>query len=272
MNSTETTRVNSDKNRPHRSISIEICQGPDCVGSGGGAAILEIEELVKEFQYQQCQDEESDGLDNICSKPSSMCAVVGGCRDLCTVGPNIRVLQLLVDKGHSSRMNQSSVLESFHHVNDVTSCRNVVERAASFVEENQEEEVGHGVKYDDPSSRKPIHLHQSMMMRRADRIRWEALKCVSRTIAKCKKSAESACEDSDVIPADISSKIQRSNELCREKLSSAHRAALSASRGVSIDEAREMRRAERLVTIMESGLHKSLQLFDDGSESDDNDE
>jgi hypothetical protein len=54
------------------SITIEVCLGPECSHSGGGAAFLEIEELVS-------------------GKDHSVDLVAGGCRDFCTVGPNVHV-------------------------------------------------------------------------------------------------------------------------------------------------------------------------------------
>lgn len=51
------------------SVLIEVCTGPNC--SSGGAAILEIEELIQE---------NGSGVFEI---------LKGGCRDLCTVGPNV---------------------------------------------------------------------------------------------------------------------------------------------------------------------------------------
>ena len=52
--------------------NLEVCQGPDCFGSGGGAAILEIEELVQEYNIN-----------------SHATVVRGGCRNFCSMGPNV---------------------------------------------------------------------------------------------------------------------------------------------------------------------------------------
>jgi hypothetical protein len=49
---------------------IEVCQGPDCFGSGGGAVLLELEELVQEHS-------------------ASTQIVRGGCRNFCAMGPNV---------------------------------------------------------------------------------------------------------------------------------------------------------------------------------------
>ncbi len=50
-------------------VIIEVCTGPNC--SAGGAAILEIEELILE-----------DGT-------GGFRIISGGCRDLCSMGPNV---------------------------------------------------------------------------------------------------------------------------------------------------------------------------------------
>lgn len=50
--------------------TIEVCIGPDCSVSGGPAALWEIEELSLE---SQCRYR----------------VVPGGCRELCTLGPNV---------------------------------------------------------------------------------------------------------------------------------------------------------------------------------------
>jgi hypothetical protein len=54
---------------PEALIAIEVCVGQHCLA--GGAAILEIEELVQEDGSGKFQ------------------IVQGGCRNLCTVGPNV---------------------------------------------------------------------------------------------------------------------------------------------------------------------------------------
>jgi len=97
--------------------SIEVCQGPDCTGLGGGAALLEIEELVQE-------DEQGDVIASICSdgtfgSTSSTAVVAGGCRDLCTVGPNVHI------------QCGKHILDLFHHVNDASSGPLVVESAGN---------------------------------------------------------------------------------------------------------------------------------------------
>lgn len=54
--------------RPVR--KVEVCTGPDCSISGGPAALMEIEELAMESACRFRVE-------------------AGGCRDLCTMGPNV---------------------------------------------------------------------------------------------------------------------------------------------------------------------------------------
>ena len=80
--------------------------------AGGGAALLEIEDLV--FQQQRNSNDDESNL--------IACIQAGGCRDQCTEGPNVRVL--LCNNGSSG--NRSSVDVDFHRVNSPEACRRVV--------------------------------------------------------------------------------------------------------------------------------------------------
>ena len=80
-----------------KATTIEICQGPDCKGIGGGAALLEIEELVQ----------------NIPSH--SINVQPGGCRNFCSMGPNVHLLERKI------------IQESFHQVKNVDMCKDIVD-------------------------------------------------------------------------------------------------------------------------------------------------
>ena len=86
---------------------IEVCLGPDCAVAGGGAALLEIEDLVRQ---QQCPN---NGSNNDCD---AIIVQAGGCRDQCTEGPNVRILS----------SNGGGVDFDFHKVNSPEACRRVV--------------------------------------------------------------------------------------------------------------------------------------------------
>ncbi len=86
---------------------IEVCLGPDCAVAGGGAALLEIEDLVRQ---QLCPNKESN------NKGDSIAVQAGGCRDQCTEGPNVRILS----------RNGGGDDSAFHKVNSPEACRRVV--------------------------------------------------------------------------------------------------------------------------------------------------
>lgn len=65
--------------------TVEVCLGPDCSGAGGGAALLEIEDLVSRRTSPN-----RNGC-NIKLANKVVDIVLGGCRDFCTVGPNVHV-------------------------------------------------------------------------------------------------------------------------------------------------------------------------------------
>eukprot|EP00984_Skeletonema_dohrnii_P032401 scaffold26504_cov228-Skeletonema_dohrnii-CCMP3373.AAC.8 len=87
---------------------IEVCLGPDCAVAGGGAALIEIEDLVRQ---QQCNNKASiNDVSKIIVQP-------GGCRDHCTEGPNVRLI---------SCSSGGGVDADFHKVNNPEACRRVV--------------------------------------------------------------------------------------------------------------------------------------------------
>lgn len=85
-------------------ITIEVCLGPDCSGSGGGAALLEIEELVSPSPCYQAKMKGGDATDET---KKVVRVVPGGCRDFCTVGPNVYVKNNVGgnDEGHYSKVD-----------------------------------------------------------------------------------------------------------------------------------------------------------------------
>jgi hypothetical protein len=120
--------------------TIEVCHGPDCFGSGGGAALLELEELVIE-------------------SGSSFLVVQGGCRNFCSMGPNVHV-----DSRH------------FTGVKSVEDCQQVAKK------------VGLQLEYETDCKQQPI---VSMLMKRVDRLRWNALRDMARFNVKRKRGGNS---------------------------------------------------------------------------------
>ena len=87
-----------------KSVTIEVCLGPDCSGGGGGAALLEIESLV---------------MGSSGGRSANICIVGGGCRDYCTMGPNVHIQADYITAEESH----------FTKVNCPAECRRVVRKA-----------------------------------------------------------------------------------------------------------------------------------------------
>ncbi|KAL9186376.1 hypothetical protein ACHAXT_005614 [Thalassiosira profunda] len=117
-----------------RRATIEVCLGPDCAGGGGGAALLEIEDLV-------CK---SSGNNNIAAR-----VVDGGCRDRCTVGPNVYVTG-----------GMGGEAAHFVRVNSPEACRRVVRAVAPT----------------NSSIAKEASVAERILLRREDGRRWRALR------------------------------------------------------------------------------------------------
>ena len=100
--------VEQGMNRDDKSVTIEVCLGPDCSGGGGGAALLEIEALVMGSSGGEAS-----------TLSSGICVVGGGCRDYCTMGPNVHIHTDFVTAEDSH----------FTKVNCPAECRRVVRKA-----------------------------------------------------------------------------------------------------------------------------------------------
>jgi hypothetical protein len=246
--------------------SIEVCQGPDCTGLGGGAAILEIEELVREhhFQSQQLQNHSPSGAIEV---------VAGGCRDFCSVGPNTHVLRGQYQSRRKRTRTINTLLDSFSNVKDASSCDKVVRaaiaRASNEVPAGTPTAAFEGTisthKPSSSSSSSTKERHLSMVARRAERTRWEALKDVARTIAGAKKTvvgAVAAAGDSHgggIANNDMNRKRTIWTRTCKDRIYGA----------VTPSSPRDQRRAERLVGIASERLDRiCLRLEKEDDESD----
>ena len=87
--------------------TIEVCLGPDCSGGGGGAALLEIEDLVSCREKMNTTTSSTRSATYDINKKSKKVVVVelGGCRDICTMGPNVYVRNNVEIDIHYSRVN-----------------------------------------------------------------------------------------------------------------------------------------------------------------------
>jgi len=128
---------------------IEVCCGPDC--SQGGAALLEIEELVAEGTV-------------------GISISRGGCRDLCSVGPNV-----YHDGYHFSKVKSPE------------DCRDLLQARGTQLEWDT---VG------ESSSRVG-----KMLMKKSIRLRWDLLKAVARCkdLSMAKRRMEEWKESMDQI-------------------------------------------------------------------------
>lgn len=168
---------------------IEVCTGPDC--SAGGAALLEIEELVTE-----------DG--------ANWDLVRGGCRNLCSMGPNVHCRSTHFSKVKSPEDCLSLAMES-----------------------------GMDLPYDDLESTTHSRV-ASMMMKKAHRLRWQVLRDVGRYTARTLHRSSK--------PGNLPSK-SRSHEWL-SNLRVAHEAEMKAAQmfagEASQRRSRAVRRHERL--------------------------
>jgi hypothetical protein len=118
-------------------IIVEACQGPDCFGSGGGAVLLELEDLVQEYH------DKTNG-DGQCFR-----VVAGGCRNFCSMGPNV-----YVSGAH------------FESVKEIEECRKIANDIDLCI-----------IPSEDSSTTSVI---SKMLWKRAHRLRWQALRDLAR--------------------------------------------------------------------------------------------
>ena len=95
-------------------VTVEVCLGPDCSGGGGGAALLEIESLVM-----------GRGEKTGNSSKSKVRVVGGGCRDFCTMGPNVHIHSesIAVEDSHFTKVNCPAECRRVVHVATGTSSK-----------------------------------------------------------------------------------------------------------------------------------------------------
>jgi len=134
------TNVAASNGTNNAIVTIEVCNGPDCSGLGGGAAFLEIENLIST-------------LDN-CR------VVVGGCRNVCTMGPNVHIFSS--DDIHFSKVDQPLV------------CRTVV--ACAVAKTKHPTSLNYDYDTNSSSSSSSSSSVNKLLQLRQDGIRWRKLK------------------------------------------------------------------------------------------------
>jgi hypothetical protein len=231
-----------------RMFCIEVCQGPDCTGLGGGAALLEIEELVQEEEEQEAKDQErhdDSGSAQLLLDPIQYQVEAGGCRNFCTVGPNV----------HISYKRSNILLESFHHVKDASSCRQVMKCAVDTSITTTRTQRHANQRDQKPPFDKghEIIAHETMMSRRIERKRWEALRNVSRAAAKFKKyvsEGNTTC-----------GKAAKWNKTCADHLAPVTHMEVSAAKSIESKD-RAMRRNERMLQNVNEKLENYVKEQD----------
>jgi len=181
---------------------LEVCQGPDCFGGGGGAAILEMEELLQEYEAN-CKVE----------------LVRGGCRNFCTMGPNVHY--------SSSEMPQ----QHFTKVQTVEDCSAIIHQLVVSV--GAEDDVKA------TTAREPIAIR--MMRKKAERQRWEFLRQVARVKRKQHDKKKNDIHDNP-----------NSNAALRTQLEQVMTREMSAAKEDPNLVERAQRRNERFHVLLES--------------------
>jgi hypothetical protein len=164
-----------------------------------------------------------------------------------------------------TRKKNVELLESFNKVNCAERCKDVVLKAAhaANMPDTTTTEISCA-----PLSSSSKSQSSSMMYRRSQRIRWETLRNVSRTIVKCRREVDSICDKSH----DLSvTKIEKTQQICRDELQKMYSAEM-ASVPKPNTHGREAQRAEtrrnRLVHLADGMLNQMSASNDSSGECD----
>ena len=199
-------------------LQLEVCHGPDCFGSGGGAAMIEIEELVQEYQQQQQRDAEKnyeegdDALDEEVGREGReessredvlvVKVVKGGCRNFCSMGPNVHVSSSTCrrNRSRSRSSSSSSTTEAmskslppsassrhFTKVSNVKECQLVVQSIIADYDCYGHDDGDNNNGYDGENST-TTNIARRMMIQKSERKRWEFLREMARSTKMKDKS------------------------------------------------------------------------------------
>ena len=199
-----------------RRARVVVCSGVDCMGLGGGAALLEIEELCAEVSSS------SGGAEHVE-------AVSGVCTLQCANAPNVNVHALASD-------GRSLDVSNHLRVDSAARCAEVLAVATSPPGVRSEVLEGGG--------------GGGIMMRRAAGLRWNAL----RQLARCHNTYSlHGFDGATSSRASTATRAEReARTAARELLAAALRAEASAARNSEPALARARRRAERLTARAEA--------------------
>ena len=178
---THKAAVVATNNMPKKKMMIEVCLGPDCAVAGSGAALLEIEDIIK----------------NKCTIKGDTIAMVraGGCRDQCTEGPNVRILSVNSSDDTTAAGGRRNIEEEevdFHKVNCPEACRRVMDSLLCTASSISTEARQTDDKECKSSSSSENIIVARLLSRKEDARRWKAhreraaeerrLQAISRTI------------------------------------------------------------------------------------------
>ena len=222
--------------------TIEVCQGPDCFGSGGGAAILELEDLAQHYYSYDIATTSSSGVKAVTTKSSSssLKVIAGGCRNFCSMGPNVHLYD---EQGnHQHHLTKIQSTQACYTVVD----RGVAEhrqrhdcREKNCVAGEDQDTTGHVSS----SSVLPIRNNNGgIMMQRAEKKRWTFLRKVARAKVMHQSSNHSQRKQERIVA-----------ELLGE-LECVIAAEVSAARGNTDAVERAERRKQHLETTLKNTL------------------
>ena len=198
---------------------VEVCQGPDCFGAGGGAAILELEDLA-------------------CF--AAVTVVAGGCRNFCSMGPNVHYHPHRHHQGQQPQQQQH-----FTKVQSVRDCHDVMDHVR--VQHAEVSTTSSSSAFNNNNA--PSSMSSggggmtNIMMQRAEKKRWTFLRKVARAKAAHQKNKPQFLRPRTRMVADL-----------LQELEGVVAAETSAARGDASALERAARRNDHLETTITSLL------------------
>mmetsp|Transcript_11865 Transcript_11865/g.17419 ORF Transcript_11865/g.17419 Transcript_11865/m.17419 type:complete len:213 (+) Transcript_11865:136-774(+) len=147
-------------NDDNATTTIEVCQGEGCFCSGGGAVLLELEELVSTAQ-QQLSDDETTRID----------VVPGVCRHFCNMGPNVYY------QTNKAAIQQKQQQLHFNNVKSLDDCQEFG-KAIGLVVLHHEEDNDNGGSI--IPQKKNDDIIYNMLYQRSRRLQWQVLRDMAR--------------------------------------------------------------------------------------------
>jgi hypothetical protein len=242
---------------------------------GVSATLLEIEELVQEVvsssssssSPSSCSSADDDARVD-CSATDSKQALIdvtsGGCVGHCSMGPTVSVLvypptKAMAESASTSATSRATntdksagpTIHYFHQVNSVTACEHVVQAATALASDSEEKvdpmpcslgiEASTGHLQEGTGSRN----QQCLLMRRAQGLRWKALREMARDMAR-----KSSARQGTTMPL-----LSSTSCASRDLLNQAMNAELAAVRPDQEKMIRAQRRHARFIAMLDQTDH-----------------